>query len=75
LLWFFGYFKVESRVTSEAWADASRTKLFLFYCSKLVFQIGNVGILMLKVVLGHLSGCQRAPKSAKKASDINGING
>jgi hypothetical protein len=34
---FFGHFKVESRVTSVAWADAYPSKIFLIYCTKLVF--------------------------------------
>jgi hypothetical protein len=34
---FFGHFKVESRVTSVAWADVTPTNFFSFYCSKLVF--------------------------------------
>jgi hypothetical protein len=34
---FFGHFKVESRVTSVAWADAYPLNFFKFYCPKLVF--------------------------------------
>jgi hypothetical protein len=55
---FFGHFKVESRVTSVAWADASPSNFFYFYCSKLVFYIRNIGKFMLKVVLGR----QKVPK-------------
>jgi hypothetical protein len=33
---FLGHFKVESRVTSVAWADASPSKFFNFFGSKLV---------------------------------------
>jgi hypothetical protein len=72
---FFGHFKVESRVTSVAWADASPSNFFYFYCSKLVFYIRNIGKLMLKVVLGHLRGLPGAPKSAKKALCSSGIKG
>jgi hypothetical protein len=32
---FFGHFKVESRVTSVAWGDATPSKFFEFYFSKL----------------------------------------
>jgi hypothetical protein len=34
---FLGHFNVESRVTSMAWADTIPSKMFRFYCSKLVF--------------------------------------
>jgi hypothetical protein len=34
---FFGHFKVESRVTSVAWATAIPSQNFGFYVSKLVF--------------------------------------
>jgi hypothetical protein len=37
--------------------------------------IGNVGKIMLKVVLGHLRGLPGAPKSAKKALCSSGIKG
>jgi hypothetical protein len=33
---FFGHFKVESRVTSVTWADATPSKFFEFYFSKLL---------------------------------------
>jgi hypothetical protein len=33
---FFGHFKVECRVTSVAWADATPSKNFGFYFSKLL---------------------------------------
>jgi hypothetical protein len=70
---FFGHFKVESRVTSVAWADATPSKIFEFYFSKLLLWIGKVGKLMLKVVLGHLKGLPGAPKSAKKVLCCSGI--
>jgi hypothetical protein len=34
---FFGHFKVESWVTSVAWATVIPSQNFGFYCSKLVF--------------------------------------
>jgi hypothetical protein len=73
--WFFGHFKVESRVTSVAWATAIPSQNFGFYCSKLVFLIGKVGKIRIKLVLGHLRGLPGAPKSAKKALCSSGING
>jgi hypothetical protein len=33
---FYGHFKVECRVTSVAWADATPSKFFEFYFSKLL---------------------------------------
>jgi hypothetical protein len=33
---FYGHFKVECRVTSVAWADATPLKFFEFYFSKLL---------------------------------------
>jgi hypothetical protein len=53
---FFGHFKVESRVTSVAWATTIPSQNFRFYCFKLVFLIGKVGKIRLKLVLGHLRG-------------------
>jgi hypothetical protein len=34
---FLGHFKIENRVTSVAWANASSSKKFNFFYSKLVF--------------------------------------
>jgi hypothetical protein len=66
---FFGHFKVESRVTSVAWATAIPSQIFGFYCSKKVEKI------RIKLVLGHLRGLPGAPKSAKIALCSSGING
>jgi hypothetical protein len=72
---FLGHFKVESRVTSVAWATTIPSQLFWFYCSKLLLYIGKVGKIRLKLVLGHLRGLPGAPKSAKKALCSSGIKG
>jgi hypothetical protein len=65
---FFGHFKVESRVTSVAWADAYPSNFFLIYWSKLFFEIGNVGKLMLKVACpGPLKGPPLGAKKCQKS--------
>jgi hypothetical protein len=66
---FYGHFKVESRVTSVAWADAYPSNFFLlFQTSLLDWKCWKSNV---KIALGHLRGLPGAPKSAKKVLCIS----